>query len=42
MTRVLITGGGSGTGADMARAFAAQGHEVVGREHRCHVGVFGE
>lgn len=29
MTRVLITGGGSGTGADMARAFAAQGHEVV-------------
>lgn len=27
--RVLITGGGSGTGADMARAFAAQGHEVV-------------
>lgn len=29
MTRVLITGGGSGTGADMARAFAAEGHEVV-------------
>lgn len=29
MTRVLITGGGSGTGADMARAFASQGHEVV-------------
>lgn len=29
MTRVLITGGGSGTGADMARAFAAAGHEVV-------------
>lgn len=29
MTRILITGGGSGTGADMARAFAAQGHEVV-------------
>lgn len=29
MTRFLITGGGSGTGADMARAFAAQGHEVV-------------
>lgn len=29
MTRVLITGGGSGTGADMARAFAAQGHQVV-------------
>lgn len=29
MTRVLITGGGSGTGADMARAFAAQGHEVI-------------
>lgn len=29
MTRVLITGGGSGTGADMARAFAAAGHDVV-------------
>lgn len=29
MTRILITGGGSGTGADMARAFAAEGHEVV-------------
>ena len=29
MSRVLITGGGSGTGADMARAFAAAGHEVV-------------
>lgn len=29
MTRVLITGGGSGTGADMARAFAAAGHEVI-------------
>ena len=29
MTRVLITGGGSGTGADMARALAAQGHEVI-------------
>lgn len=29
MTRVLITGGGTGTGADMARAFAAAGHEVV-------------
>ncbi|WP_410218925.1 SDR family NAD(P)-dependent oxidoreductase [Paracoccus sp. (in: a-proteobacteria)] len=29
MSRVLITGGSSGTGADMARAFAAQGHEVV-------------
>ncbi|RJL14185.1 SDR family NAD(P)-dependent oxidoreductase [Paracoccus siganidrum] len=29
MSRVLITGGGSGTGADMARAFAAQGHEIV-------------
>ena len=29
MSRVLITGGGSGTGADMARAFADAGHEVV-------------
>lgn len=29
MSRVLITGGGSGAGADMARAFAAAGHEVV-------------
>ncbi|WP_299906421.1 SDR family oxidoreductase [uncultured Paracoccus sp.] len=29
MSRVLITGGGSGTGADMARAFAGAGHEVV-------------
>lgn len=29
MNRVLITGGSSGTGADMARAFADQGHEVV-------------
>lgn len=29
MSRVLITGGGSGTGADMARGFAAAGHEVV-------------
>ena len=29
MSRVLITGGGSGTGADMARAFASAGHEVV-------------
>lgn len=29
MKRVLITGGGSGTGADMARAFADQGSEVV-------------
>ncbi|WP_112323688.1 SDR family NAD(P)-dependent oxidoreductase [Oceanibium sediminis] len=29
MSRVLITGGGSGTGADMSRAFAANGHEVV-------------
>jgi len=29
VTRVLITGGGSGTGADMARAFADAGHEVV-------------
>ncbi|MCF3973822.1 SDR family NAD(P)-dependent oxidoreductase [Paracoccus salsus] len=29
MSRVLITGGGSGTGADMARAFAGQGHEVI-------------
>ncbi|TRW95065.1 SDR family oxidoreductase [Paracoccus sp. M683] len=29
MSRVLITGGGTGTGADMARAFAASGHEVV-------------
>ncbi|MCQ0968853.1 SDR family oxidoreductase (plasmid) [Paracoccus sp. TK19116] len=27
--RVLITGGGTGTGADMARAFADAGHEVV-------------
>lgn len=27
--RVLITGGGTGTGADMARAFATAGHEVV-------------
>lgn len=29
MSRVLITGGGTGTGADMARAFAAAGHEVI-------------
>ena len=29
MKRVLITGGGSGTGADMARKFAELGHEVV-------------
>lgn len=29
MTAVLITGGGSGVGADMARAFAAAGHDVV-------------
>lgn len=29
MSRVLITGGGSGTGADMAHAFANAGHEVV-------------
>lgn len=29
MNRVLITGGGSGAGASMARAFADAGHQVV-------------
>lgn len=29
MSRMLVTGGGTGSGADLARGFAAAGHEVV-------------